>query len=1664
MTRLPLRALVTVVLCTVALASLASSLLTASQAAGTRGSRAQGRTLSFAERVAYQRAVDEVYWRHTTWPQQNGRVKPSLDEVVPLEATRAKVAEMLRKSEALARLWGRPVTGEQLQAELERQARETRQPEVLRELWRALGDDPFVVAEVLARSVLVERLVRNFYADEGRFHEGVRERARAELEAGRTLAGLRRAGAQVREVESIRVEGGEAREAVVAREPSAPAVAGEASELNPSEFRRERERLGEMFPGAACEGCDGASAKLPVGVLSDLQESAEGFYVTSVLSSTESKLKVARVEWPKQSFDSWWEAESQNYSPEAAAAADYNYELVEVRQAVADDAWTPTRALPARGGTVVWTGTEMIVWGGGSGSRYNPTTETWTPTAAIGAPSARGSHTAVWTGTEMIIWGGCGQASNFCGLKDGKRYDPSTDTWRPVSTANAPGPRRGHVAVWTGSKMIVWGGCSPGYNNSCSPATTRYLNSGGVYDPSTDTWQSTSGAGAPDGGFYRAVWTGAEMIVLNGQSGRPGGRYRLDTDSWAPVNTLNAPSPRTGFSMTWTGAEVVVWGGSVEGYREPLGDGARYNPASDAWTPVSKTNAPSPRSGHSAVWTGTEMLLYGGDLLSNLYFTTPSNTGYRYNPGSDTWAPISTNGAPPSANHAALWTGTEMILWGTTDAKSGARYNPSTDSWAPTDKNDSPEPLQHAVWTGVEMAVWGRMPGCSSGCQSTGALYNPATYSWRPMSTAGAPMPGGYSWYGTTVWTGTEMIVWGGDPGEAGRYNPQTNTWAGVSRTNSPAPRVYHTAVWSGSEMIVWGGDEFSSTSMDVRRNTGARYNPQTDSWTQTSTVNAPAARYLHTAVWAGGEMIVWGGIDAASAPTATGGRYSPATDSWAPVSAVGAPSARYGHTSVWTGNELVVWGGRTGDYSSSSGILKTGGRYNPASSSWTPTSLEGAPRERFQHTAVWTGSLMIVWGGLTPGCYVYTCGTHTGARYNPASDAWTPTGTHRGPGARSGHFAFWTDMGMIVWGGTADEGAAQHGAIYGAPGASPNNRPPTLRISSPAAGSTFESGARVEVTAEAGDEDGAVTAVHFYVDGAIVGSDRTAPYSHALPEVRGGTYSLTAVATDDGGAATRSAPVAFNVNPSTAPPTCVMVSPKNGENFPEPSNIPFHIESQANRDRTIVRGEVFKNGASLLVVTSAPPWTFNYGGLGAGTYTFSARCDDNAGTVVTTEPVTVTVGAVPTTARITGQLLNRAGQSIGGVRVRLDGPEGTAAQFSTSNSAGYFQFYSLPKDRLYTVTPESTLYTFDPPSRVYGLTQDQDDAIFTATNPIYAITGRLTDAAGNPIYPATVNLSGSKVASGGTDYDGYYRFFNLAAGGTYTVQAYRNHYNFDPPTRTFADLSADQTADFRGTIATYMIGGRVTLSGSPVAGATVTLSGTQSASTSTGADGSYVFRGLPSGGNYAVAASKTNHTFSPASHSFANIAGDYTAADFGASGSAEVVTLGASADAYVKGSTPEGNYGTAAELQVKRTYNPGAGKGRQAYIRFNTSSVAGTVTHARLRVYGRLSAVTAANQNIPLAVFPVSTLWEELLLNWANKPLPNVPQELGRVTVTDATARWYEFDITAFINQERAAGRNVTGVLLRNMLRGDVGDFYTVVNSREAAANQPQLVIEYVR
>ena len=157
------------------------------------------------------------------------------------------------------------------------------------------------------------------------------------------------------------------------------------------------------------------------------------------------------------------------------------------------------------------------------------------------------------------------------------------------------------------------------------------------------------------------------------------------------------------------------------------------------------------------------------------------------------------------------------------------------------------------------------------------------------------------------------MVVWGGRDenfsvvNTGGKYNPGTNSWAPTSTTNAPTARDRHTAVWTGSQMIVWGG--FDDSFNDV--NTGGRYNPGTDSWTATTMGNAPAARESHTAVWTGSVMIVWGGFDNLNfVDFNTGGRYNPNTNSWTATSTTNAPDAReLAHRRLdWQRNDRLGW------------------------------------------------------------------------------------------------------------------------------------------------------------------------------------------------------------------------------------------------------------------------------------------------------------------------------------------------------------------------------------------------------------------------------------------------------------------------------------------------------------------------------------------------------------------------------------------------------------------------------------------------------------------------------------------------------------------------------------------------------------------------------------
>jgi hypothetical protein len=195
--------------------------------------------------------------------------------------------------------------------------------------------------------------------------------------------------------------------------------------------------------------------------------------------------------------------------------------------------------------------------------------------------------------------------------------------------------------------------------------------------------------------------------------------------------------------------------------------------------------------------------------------------------------------------------------------------------------------------------------------------------------------------------------------------------------------------------MIVWGGiNGFGPFD------TGGRYNPATNSWQPTSTVNAPTARGLTSATWTGDQMVIFGGYNSLlDRDFNTGGLYDPVSDTWTATSLTGAPSGRAGPTAVWTGNEVIIWGGTAGVNHLDD--ANTGGRFDPVANTWRPTSTIEAPSARDSHSAVWTGTEMIVFGGES--CARCEPVLDTGGRYTvataPAATAAVSRKTHGSAG-----------------------------------------------------------------------------------------------------------------------------------------------------------------------------------------------------------------------------------------------------------------------------------------------------------------------------------------------------------------------------------------------------------------------------------------------------------------------------------------------------------------------------------------------------------------------------------------------------------------------------------------------------------------------------------------
>lgn len=277
----------------------------------------------------------------------------------------------------------------------------------------------------------------------------------------------------------------------------------------------------------------------------------------------------------------------------------------------------PANPYPVRntegGYRAVWTGTEMLAFGQGNAA-YNPRTNRWRPIA----PGPAGPSVTVWTGRQVLMWGGgcCGEES-----AQGWAYEPRSNAWRKLPPAPLSG--RHTTGVWTGWEMVVAGGTRHGVE----------LTDGAAYNPATRSWRKIASLPAPR---LQATltWTGTEVLMVGGGTWsqwtwRPyqdGLGYNPYTNRWRRLPTME--QVRSQHMAVWTGRRLLVWGGVPVPFssRPGLAGGAAYSPATNRWSVLPRAPLGG-RSGAAAAWTGREMLVWGGTTGS-----TPRSDGAAYRP------------------------------------------------------------------------------------------------------------------------------------------------------------------------------------------------------------------------------------------------------------------------------------------------------------------------------------------------------------------------------------------------------------------------------------------------------------------------------------------------------------------------------------------------------------------------------------------------------------------------------------------------------------------------------------------------------------------------------------------------------------------------------------------------------------------------------------------------------------------------------------------------------------------------------------------------------------------------------------------------------------------------------------------------------------------------
>lgn len=341
--------------------------------------------------------------------------------------------------------------------------------------------------------------------------------------------------------------------------------------------------------------------------------------------------------------------------------------------------------------------------------------------------------------------------------------------------------------------------------------------------------------------------------------------------SWTPIAAKGAPAGRYFHESVWTGREVLIWGGR-NCADKPMSTGGRFNPGTETWKPMASKGAPKWRLNSSHVWTGREWIVWGGEDLST---RQTSNAGFAYDPQKDAWRKLSLKNAPsPRADHAAIWDGSRMLVWGGGDGNKvyadGGLYDPSTDAWTSAPFKNAPSGrFDHRLVRHGDAAY------LVGGLSLSGARLRPAMFrggAWHPAPESSL-----------AIWASTD-----------------NRTAIGDFLLDLTPPKILK-------------GEPPEVIAVDLRAQKAVRLSIDLKSRDRVSSLpTGSAIASTH------GGAVLWGGLDLQGPRASASGVFvsiSKQQITWSKIQTTGSPSPRFGTSIVAIDDrKILIWGGRERD------------------------------------------------------------------------------------------------------------------------------------------------------------------------------------------------------------------------------------------------------------------------------------------------------------------------------------------------------------------------------------------------------------------------------------------------------------------------------------------------------------------------------------------------------------------------------------------------------------------------------------------------------------------------------------------------------------------------------------------------------------------------------